>query len=173
MVAVGGAPRQFAYEFVHHGVVLDALHRQSYTAHRRGETAAASLVELVYDVLQLAEQAHITAVVEQHAERPVVPVEAILAIPCRLGVAPLRTALREEVEHEHITVAQMAYHLGMRTRLPSLHHPHRRRVHAFHLAHYRFARRAQVYALNASAFVEGVHAVEACLAVEALLLLIV
>ena len=63
----------------------------------------------------------------------------------------------------------MAYHLGMRTRLPCLHHPHRLRVHAFHLAHYRFARRAQAYALNASALVEGVHAVERGFAVEALI----
>ena len=116
-------------------------------------------------MLQLTEQAHIAAVVEQHAVSPIVSVEAVLAIPGRLGVAPLRPTLRKEVEHEHIAVAQMAYHLGMRTRLPCLHHPHRLGVHAFHLAHYRLARRTQVYALYASAFVEGVHAVEACLAV--------
>ena len=68
---------------------------------------------------------------------------------------------------------QTAYHVGVRTLLPRLCHPHRRRIDTLHLAHYGFARRPQVHILHAAALVEGVHAVEIGLAVKTLLLLIV
>ena len=124
-------------------------------------------------MLQLAEHSNIAAKVQEHAESPIVSVETFLTIPSRLRVAPLRSVLRIEVEHKHIAIVQVSYHSRIRTCAPSLHHPDSLWIDCLHGSHYSLTSLTQVYPTGVATFMEGVHAIEVCLAVETLLLLII
>ena len=124
-------------------------------------------------MLQLAEHSYVATKVQEHAESPIVSVESFLAIPCRLGVAPLRTILRIEVEHKHVAILQMLNHRRIRTSTPSLHHPNCIWIDCLHGSHNGLACLTQVYTTGVATLMKGVHAIEVCLAIKTLLLLII
>ena len=169
----GLAPRQLGHQFIHHGVVLDALRRQSHTAQGRAKGAFLGLVESVDDVGHLAVQADVTAIIQQHAVEPLVPVEAVLAIPRRRGVSPLRTAFGIEVEHKHVALRHALQHLRARIGPPGLHHPDGLRIVPLHGIPDGPSRGFQIHTFHAASLVEGIHAVIIGLAEEAVHLFII
>ena len=124
-------------------------------------------------MLQLAEHSYVATKVQEHTESPIVTVESFLTIPCRLRVAPLRSVLRIEVEHKHITILQMLNHSRIRTSTPSLHHPNSIWIDSLHGSHNGLACLTQVYPTSVATLMKRVHAIEVSLAIKTLLLLII
>ena len=100
-------------------------------------------------------------------------VEAVLALPARLWVAPLRAAFGKEVEGDKVALGQTLNHFGTRIDLPGLHDPGRVGIAALHGAQNSLPGGVEVHAGRVAALVEGVHGVVVGLAVEARQLVVV
>ena len=162
-----GTPREFVQQFVHHRIVLNTFRGNTNTLHRLGSTGIGlGIVEAINQDVHLAMQANVTTEVQQHAIRPVVLHETVLAAPFRPGIAPLRTAFGMKVEHEHIASLTVLYHRYTRIFLPGLNDPNSFGIALLHGIHHGLTGCIEVHTRGIAAFVEGVHGIELRLAIE-------
>ena len=106
-------PRQFAHQFVHHGIGLRTFHCQT-DAHevlclgmRLGE------VEVVEQLVHTTVHSHVGAKVLEQAEAPVVLLVAILLVP-KARHTPHGTTFAEEVEEDDVARCDGFEHFGSR-----------------------------------------------------------
>ena len=160
------APGEFRQQFEHDRIIFASFHCHSYTTQCFAERAFFGFIVFVDHVRHFTVQTYIAAVVQQHAINPVVLAETVFAMPGRFGIPPLRAAFGKQVQDDHIAGFQILNHLRAWICLPGLCHPYGFRIIFLHGLHNRFSRGIQVYSGYASAFMEGIHAVEVSFAVE-------
>ena len=120
--------------------------------------ARARLCPVREQLVHATVQAHVAAEVLQQAHQPLVVAVAAVVLEDG-GDAPLRAALREEVQDEQVALLQVLDEFLARILLPALNDPRGSRVHQLHLLHDGLARGVKVNAHGVAALVERVHRV--------------
>ena len=101
---------------------------------------------------------HIGTEILEQTEEPGMLFVALVALP-DAGDTKHRAALREEVKHEQVASLHTVNHRRTRILRPSLNHPYRLGIDAFHRLHHRLTGLGIVDIRVVVALVEGVHRV--------------